>query len=101
VGVKVGHFLESVGAAGVLDFMSDVAGKVLDTRLPGWNENIGTPIRLPHTSPKNADAIYFPACVTRMMGGGESEKSLNQVEMLLRVAERAGVALWIPEKSTS
>ncbi len=100
-GVKAGRFLESVGAAGVLDFMSDVAGKVLDTRLPGWNDNIGTPIRLPHTSSKNADAIYFPACVTRMMGGGESEKSLNQVEMLLRVAERAGVALWIPEKSTS
>jgi len=101
LGVKAGRFLESVGAESVLDFMSDIAGKVLDTRLPGWNDNIGSPIHLPVTSHENADAIYFPACVTRMMGGGENPQEMNQVEMLLRVAERAGVALWIPEKSTS
>lgn len=105
LGVKAGRFLESVGAEGVLDFASDVAGKLMDTRLPGWNTNIGTPITLPHTSHKNPDAIYFPACVTRMMGGGDRKatdpKAMNQVEMLLRVAERADVSLWIPEKSTS
>lgn len=101
LGVKAGRFLESVGASSLLDFASDVAAKVLDTRLPGWNENIGAPIHLPHTARQNADAVYFPACVTRMMGGGENPQEMNQVEMLLRVAERAGMQLWIPEKSTS
>ncbi|MBL7990848.1 MAG: FAD-binding oxidoreductase [Candidatus Kapabacteria bacterium] len=101
LGVQAGRALESIGAEGVVNFVSDVVGKILETRLPGWNDNIGTPIRLPHTSNENADAIYFPACVTRLMGGGENPHDMNQVEMLLRVAERAGVALWIPEKSTN
>jgi D-lactate dehydrogenase len=48
------------------------------------------------TSAANADAIYFPACVSRMMGTPHS-KSQSVVETLMTVAERAGVRLWIPD----
>ncbi len=52
---------------------------------------------LPMTSLEGAQAIYFPACISRMMGHlpGESEE-LSLVEALVKVSARAGVPVHIP-----
>jgi len=52
---------------------------------------------LPATNLEGAQAIYFPACISRMMGHlpGESEE-LSLVEALVRVSARAGVPVHIP-----
>ncbi|MCC6514148.1 MAG: FAD-binding oxidoreductase [Geothrix sp.] len=52
---------------------------------------------LPVTSLEGAQAIYFPACISRMMGHlpGESEE-LSLVEALVKVSARAGVPVHIP-----
>lgn len=52
---------------------------------------------LPVTSREKAQAIYFPACISRMMGHlpGEPEE-LSLVEALVTLAERAGVPVHIP-----
>ena len=53
--------------------------------------------RLPVTSPEGAEAIYFPACISRMMGHlpGEPEE-MSLVEALVKVSARAGVPVHIP-----
>ena len=52
---------------------------------------------LPSTNLEGAAAIYFPACISRMMGHlpGEPE-DLSLVEALVLVAERAGHPVHIP-----
>ncbi len=44
-----------------------------------------------------ADAVYYPACISRIMGAlpGEPEDTTN-MQALLNIAERAGVKLYIP-----
>ncbi|MBK9796102.1 MAG: FAD-binding oxidoreductase [Holophagaceae bacterium] len=53
---------------------------------------------LPVTTLEGAQAIYFPACISRMMGhlpGEPTEMSL--VEALVKVSARAGVPVHIPQ----
>jgi D-lactate dehydrogenase len=52
---------------------------------------------LPVTAQTGAQAIYFPTCISRMMGHLPGEPSeMSQVEALLKVSERAGYPLHIP-----
>lgn len=107
-GVRAGRTIADFGGGNALNKIGDFVGDLLGARLPSWNKNIAAPIKLPATNRvnadgKSADAVYFPACVTRMMGGEREygrETGVNQVEMLVRIAERAGVRLWIPPTST-
>ncbi len=53
---------------------------------------------LPASTRQDADAVYFPACISRMMGalpGEQQETSVMQA--LILVADRAGVKLYVPE----
>ena len=52
---------------------------------------------LPSTNLEGAAAIYFPACISRMMGHlpGEPEE-MSLVEALVKVAARAGTPVHIP-----
>jgi len=52
---------------------------------------------LPRTSPEGAAAIYFPACISRMMGHLPGEPGdLSLVEALVRLSARAGLPVHIP-----
>ncbi len=53
--------------------------------------------KLPATSMENAQAIYFPACISRTMGLLPGEPmDLSVPEALVTVAQRAGITLHIP-----
>ena len=53
---------------------------------------------LPKTASEGADAVYFAACITRIMGSlpGEPEETSN-MQALLNVAQRAQIKLYVPE----
>jgi len=67
-----------------------------------WGPHMPRPPKacLPRTSPDLAEAIYFPACITRTMGrianesGAADEQSLPEV--LVQLASRAGIRIHIP-----
>ena len=65
-----------------------------------WSPEMPKPAKakLPVTTLEHAQAIYFPACISRMMGHlpGEPEE-MSLVEALVKVAARAGVPVHIPE----
>ena len=52
---------------------------------------------LPFTAKTGADAVYYPACISRIMGAlpGEEEAAGN-MQALLNLAERARVKLFLP-----
>ncbi len=44
------------------------------------------------------DAVWFPSCITRMMGAAAEEpKAETPTEILLRLADRAGVRIFLPD----
>ena len=49
---------------------------------------------LPTTTREAARALYFPACITRILGAAPGEPSV--AELLVTVAARAGTPVWIP-----
>lgn len=99
VGVRIGHRISKVGGVPLLQGLSRLVSRLSGVLLPQWNQFLGAPSRLPVTQERGADAVYFPACVTRMMGTPHDEHQ-SPVEILVTVAERAGLTLWIPTDCT-
>ena len=53
--------------------------------------------RLPSTVRSSAKAVYFPSCVSRMLGPQDSGEA-PLTALLTKVSGRAGLSLWIPEE---
>ena len=56
---------------------------------------------LPRTARAEAQAVYFPSCVTRVLGGEGDSRAPSLVDVLTTVAGRAGFRLWIPPASAN
>jgi D-lactate dehydrogenase len=69
---------------------------VSEELVPAWPREMPkpAPARLPATRREGAAAVYLPACINRIFGPAGSGASLP--EALVRVSERAGLPLWIP-----
>jgi len=68
---------------------------------PLWTRELTGPVstRVASASVTGAAAVYFPTCITRMMGKDVSARD-TIVDVFLRVARRAGVELFIPSSMT-
>jgi D-lactate dehydrogenase len=102
--LRVGHLLQRLfGLAfmrGVTQLLDKVSRRLLDEPFWQWSAEMPRAHRgaLPVHAKTGADAVYFPACISRMMGalpGEQQEISVTQA--LLVVAERAGVTMYVPE----
>ena len=68
--------------------------------LPLWSKEMPRPRKgeLPVTEAAGAAAVYFPTCVSRVMGALPGEPDdVTLMGALLNVAERAGIKLYIPQ----
>lgn len=97
--LRLGHLGQAVLGCGAMTRMTERAEKLAGTPLPKWAPGMprASAGRLPPTVRQDADAVYFPSCLSRTMGGpvdGIGGGSL--METFLQVARRAGVRLWIP-----
>jgi D-lactate dehydrogenase len=65
--------------------------------LPLWKEGIPAPARRARTDSSPAQAIYFPSCISRVIGAlpGEEDGTSLQ-EAVVRVSGRAGFPVHIP-----
>jgi D-lactate dehydrogenase len=56
---------------------------------------------LPKRPADGAEAVYFPACISRMMGALPREPDeVSVMQALLNIADRAHVKLYVPEDAT-
>lgn len=65
-------------------------GHKLSPAMPLWTEQIPASPMLKYRDDPHPDIIYFPACITRMMGTYEG-KTKNLVETFYSVCDKAGV----------
>ena len=73
--------------------------KLTGMAIPKWNASLPRFSRaaLPVTTSVGADAVYFPTCLSRVMGSTPSGETVSLAETMVSVAARAGVKVWIPE----
>jgi len=95
--LRSGHLVQSLFGPKVMPFIT----RALKTfgASHQWSPEMPKAAKapLPVTSLEGAQAIYFPACISRMMGHlpGEPEE-MSLVEALVKVSARAGVPVHIP-----
>ena len=95
--LRVGHLAARVlGPGGVM--AASRAMRALGPGLPAWDPSMPRPAGPPpSTSRAGAHAVYFPSCVSRVLGPGPGDSGPGLMEVVSAVAERAGVPLWIPD----
>lgn len=95
--LRSGHLVQSIFGPKVMPFITRIFKGFGASHQ--WSPEMPKAAKaaLPRTSLEGAQAIYFPACISRMMGhlpGEPTEMSL--VEALVKVSERAGMPVHIP-----
>jgi len=101
--LRSGHFVERVfgpdAMSSITRGIDRITRKVADERFWQWIYPMPEARRgsIPATARESADAVYFPACISRIMGTlpGEPEE-VSHMQVLLNVAERAQVKLFVP-----
>ena len=99
MGLRSGHLVQSLAGPGTMIAITRMMRAVAGTATHQWSKEMPRAAKaLPKTSPEGAQAIYFPACISRMMGelpGEDTELTLP--EAMLALGRRAKVAIHIPE----
>src|SRR4030095_15042656 len=94
------HMTQAVVGAPLTAGMTAALRALTGKPIPRWSGDLPRPAsgRLPATSPSGAQALYFPSCISRVIGPrpGEPDEG-GLVEAVLSLARRAGAPCFIPE----
>ncbi len=99
LGLRVGRLLEKLIGTSGMTFVSKMVRILTHQQTPLWltpMPGAASP-HLPATQPHGAVAVYFPSCLTRIMGHLPGESSpISPAEALVSTSRRAGRPVWIP-----
>jgi len=99
LGLRMGHLGQALLGVGGMAAVTRLLRRLAGRPFPQWSAEMPhpTPARRPRTTREGARAVYFPSCLSRVMGPlpGEPE-GLSLMEAFVAVAARAGVPVWIP-----
>jgi D-lactate dehydrogenase len=99
-----GHLTQSIFGIGLMRGITWTLNKVtrftMDEAFWQWCKEMPKPRRgaIPVRPSHDAQAVYFPACISRIMGAlpGEQEQT-STMQALVNISERAGVKLYLPK----
>jgi D-lactate dehydrogenase len=99
--VAGGHAVQALTGPNFVTGISRLGEKVSGRTLFKWNDNVPRPIapRRSQTRPVALQAVYFPSCITRVMGSSVEPGGLSLLDTLLEISRRADLSLWIPPDS--
>ncbi|MDR3673260.1 MAG: FAD-binding and (Fe-S)-binding domain-containing protein [Holophaga sp.] len=98
VGLRSGHLAQRVFGDGALRTVTRLFRTAAHRATPQWSAEMPLAARpLPPTEVQGAQAVYFPACISRVMGALPGEPATPSLpEVLVALAARAGLPLHIP-----
>lgn len=97
--LRIGHNIEKItGADRIIAFSKTL--KKLNKSFPEWNRSLTKPPKKIHSNItiKEANAVYFPACIGRALGKHESG---DLQDIFLTLCERANIKIFLPEQAYS
>jgi D-lactate dehydrogenase len=96
--LRLGHITENVIGVGGMQAITRAMKSIFGDNLSEWMPD--TPYAagpIPKTTRTGAKAVYFPACISRVMGRLPGEpKDSSLMEVTLELARRAGAPVYIP-----
>ena len=98
--LKMGHATQNAIGLPRMRFMSAFFSNLFgDGALPQWMGDVPYAAdRVPKTTAGEAQAVYFPSCISRTMGALPGETpDRSPMQVLVDLAARAGVPVRIPE----
>ena len=98
-GLRMGHAVQSLFGAGAMAGITHAIKKLTGKAIPQWSADMPRPVssRRPSTQRIGAQAVYFPSCISRVMGTLPGEPAdMTAMEAFVTVADRVGVPVFIP-----
>lgn len=101
LGIWAGGAASSVLSVKGVVGIEKAAVELLKTQLPLWSKEVPRANfrRLPQRSALDAEIVYFPACISRVMGNPPEKGKPNLIDTFVTVAERAGLKVFVPPDS--
>ncbi len=100
LGLRMGHLTQSLFGAGAMTGTTRAMRAVFGQSLPLWSREMPRPAsgQRPAAERAGARAVYFPSCISRVMGhlAGEPD-DLTLMEAFVALARRAEVPVFIPD----
>ena len=85
------------GSNGMYLFTKSI--KKIAPAFPLWTKSLSKPVTIASNEISNADIVYFPTCITRMMGA-DKENKLSIDEVVKSLCDKAGLKLFIAGNNT-
>lgn len=107
VGITLGHVAEKVMGVHGVKSISQAAERILNTKLPKWNNSIPYGTKNRHARQElrgEKEFIYFPSCVSRQLGIPRSSNLIPDIshltlsEAFSTIAQRANISLHVPQE---
>ena len=97
--LRLGHGVQSVFGTGAMAAITRLMRFLTGDAIPSWTLDVPRAAKpLPPTERTGAAAVYFPSCISRVLGALPGEPAENSLaEAFIAVAARAGVPLYIPQ----
>jgi D-lactate dehydrogenase len=99
IGLRAGHMAQSVLGATVVTKISEMLQRRSGGALPAWSKDMpyAASTRIPETQKAVAVAVYFPSCISRVMGRlpGEANE-ITLMEAFVELARRARKPVFLP-----
>lgn len=91
--LHAGNAINKIAGSKAMYVITNSIKKILPA-FPLWTKSITRPVPILPQEITDADVIYFPSCITRMMGADkENNASINTV--IKRLCSKAGIKLFI------
>lgn len=94
VALKSGHAINGVFGKQAMDRLTAIVRKLVPV-MPRWPARLSQPPRLPALQKQTQQAegiVYFPACITRMLGT-YAGKEKNMLETFLSICRKTGIGV--------
>jgi D-lactate dehydrogenase len=96
--LHAGNAVNKISGSNVMFSLTGTIKKIAPS-FPLWTKSISKPIAIKASETIGADIVYFPSCITRMMGADkESKQSIDEIVQSL--CDKAGLKLFIAKNNT-
>jgi D-lactate dehydrogenase len=97
--LRMGHLVQSLFGAGTMVALTRAIRAAVRRPIPIWSRDMphAARARRPATEKAGAQAVYFPSCISRVMGHLPGEPvEMSLMEAFITVARRANAPVWLP-----
>jgi D-lactate dehydrogenase len=96
--LRTGNAVNTIAGSNSMTAITRTIKKILPS-FPLWISALTKPVKILPNTIQSADIVYFPSCITRMMGGDKDNKAAIN-EIIQDLCNKAGLQLFVASQTT-